>query len=318
MLQQHDHKDIPETREEIRLFAVIRDEAPRLPYFIKHYATLGVDRFLFVDNGSIDDTLDQLSQLENVHVFRTNESFAQARCGSVWLQHLVSRFATGLWAVLADADELLVYPGCEELSLKQLCRFLSFEGADALASILVDMYSERAIADTIYTPGTSPLEVCPYYESDSIVCAASLGDFRASHWKHIGGMRYRLFNLPARLDKISLIRYKHGMQFRIGQHELSTANLSKVRGAMLHFKFLSTFHERVSVEAGREEHWNQSKEYKRYAEISSDPLLSAYCPSSKRFSHSDDLLRSGIMIEPDTLRAYRLAFASPLSSTVDH
>ena len=42
-------------------FCTIRNEQPRLPYFLKYYRELGVDHFLFVDNDSADATAEYLS-----------------------------------------------------------------------------------------------------------------------------------------------------------------------------------------------------------------------------------------------------------------
>ena len=38
----------------ILAFLTIRNEKPRLPYFLDYYRALGVDHFLFVDNGASD------------------------------------------------------------------------------------------------------------------------------------------------------------------------------------------------------------------------------------------------------------------------
>ncbi|OZA17880.1 MAG: glycosyl transferase family 2, partial [Rhodobacterales bacterium 17-64-5] len=38
----------------ILLFATLRNERVRLPYFLQYYRKLGIDHFLLVDNGSDD------------------------------------------------------------------------------------------------------------------------------------------------------------------------------------------------------------------------------------------------------------------------
>ena len=47
---------IPE-RKEIRLFAIMRNESLRLPYFLEYYKNLGVDRFFLIDNNSTDGSV---------------------------------------------------------------------------------------------------------------------------------------------------------------------------------------------------------------------------------------------------------------------
>ena len=102
---------------------------------------LGIDRFFFVDNGSNDGSKELLLAQSDVHVFETNDSYAASKCGVKWLNVLLDRFGSSHWTLTVDADELLVYPLCEEADLKRLTYFLDEAGSDALATFLLDMYS---------------------------------------------------------------------------------------------------------------------------------------------------------------------------------
>lgn len=46
---------------DILLFSAFRNEAPRIEWFLRHYRSLGVDKFFIVDNGSTDDTAELLT-----------------------------------------------------------------------------------------------------------------------------------------------------------------------------------------------------------------------------------------------------------------
>eukprot|EP01031_Cornospumella_fuschlensis_P042141 gene42141-51456_t len=59
-------------------------EALRLPSTLDHHRRLGVDRFLVIDNGSVDGTVDYLTSQPDVHLFQTTESFAAANDGLHW------------------------------------------------------------------------------------------------------------------------------------------------------------------------------------------------------------------------------------------
>ena len=197
---------------------------------------------------------------------------------------------------MADADELLVYPGWERLSIPDLCASLDVEGSSAMRCLLTDMYSREPFHRTVYEPGADPLSTCPYFESDSIVCLGSLQEVADGAWRHYGGMRLRLFGLNVRLDKATLFKHHPSMELQEGTHAIKGAKFSRQRGAVLHFKYLMDFPERVAVEAEREEHWSNGIEYKRYNQVvRASPGLTAYADISRRFSGSADLLRSGIM-----------------------
>ena len=58
LMERLDNLAIPDRAEEIRCFFVGRNEAPRLPEFLEYHRRLGVDRFFFVDNGSIDESVE--------------------------------------------------------------------------------------------------------------------------------------------------------------------------------------------------------------------------------------------------------------------
>jgi len=53
-----------------------------------------------------------------VHLFQTSNRYGEAGMGIDWVNALLDRFGTGLWCVTADIDELLVYPGSEQASLR--------------------------------------------------------------------------------------------------------------------------------------------------------------------------------------------------------
>ncbi len=56
-LKSVDKKVIPDLKNEIRLFAIMRNESLRLPHFINYYKKLGVDRFIIIDNNSSDSSV---------------------------------------------------------------------------------------------------------------------------------------------------------------------------------------------------------------------------------------------------------------------
>ena len=55
-----DDRTVPQRPGEVRACMVVRNESLRLPSTLAHYRQLGVDRFLVIDNGSDDGTLEFL------------------------------------------------------------------------------------------------------------------------------------------------------------------------------------------------------------------------------------------------------------------
>lgn len=141
----------------IVLVACVRDEMIRIAQFLDHYRRIGVDHFAIVDNASADGTAEWLERQPDVSLYRTTQSFAAAGCGWAWIETLLERHAAGRWCLVADADELLVYPGYPERSLKDLVAYHAADGFSAMASVMLDMY---AAAGSRRWAGTQPLVDC--------------------------------------------------------------------------------------------------------------------------------------------------------------
>jgi len=134
---------------EIRAFATCRNERLRLPAFLKHYRDLGVNRFFVIDNDSSDGTTDYLVGQPDVHLFRTANRYSEAEMGTNWLNALLSEFGVGSWCVTVDIDELLVYPGSENVPLPTLTAYLDDHGYEALSCMLLDLYPARSLTRII-------------------------------------------------------------------------------------------------------------------------------------------------------------------------
>src|SRR5688500_10924282 len=102
------------------VLAVVRNEMLRLPYLLTHYRRLGFDHFIFVDNDSTDGTGEYLAAQPDCFVYFTKESFGESGGGAGlgWKNLLLEQFCPGRWVLVADADELLVWPGSEHENIR--------------------------------------------------------------------------------------------------------------------------------------------------------------------------------------------------------
>jgi hypothetical protein len=295
-LRRLDDNYVSHDQQGVCLFAVVRDEIRRLPFFLQYYAQRGVSRFFIVDNDSTDGTTELLLSTPDVHVFHTAARYSQSHYGLTWIRSLLDSYGQGRWCLAVDADEFLVYPGWEHLSLPELCGYLDSEPSSALASLLLDMYSDMPFCQTPYRAGSDPLTVCSYFDPDTILRVGRWPQMVGGREMHAGGMRKRLFGLDVNLDKICLVKYRSSMQLHEGMHALGGASISEAQGAVLHFKYLLDFGDRAQIEAIRREHWQDALEYRRYAEVVGyDPKLTAFTSASAKFQESDDLIRYNIM-----------------------
>jgi hypothetical protein len=315
----------------------LRNEMLRLPDFLRHHRRLGVGRFLAIDDRSDDGTREFLLSQPDVHVFEIRESFVDSRGGARWTSAVLDQYAPGRWTLTLDADELLVFPGCEHSDLRWLCRHLGSAGADCMTAEMVDMYPRRLGGPERYRTGDSLVAFSPYFDSDTYLKRRRRG-FPTNYL--IGGARARLFydeRMPPRialydvlvrllepyglarflpevnitrwqpplLTKVPLARWVPGRRHIAAGHLMAPPGKSgDVTGALLHFKFLHDFTDKVAAAVREENYYRGSIEYQRYAErLAQDQSFELTYPGSRIYHSSDDLVSCGLMHFPLACRA---------------
>jgi glycosyltransferase involved in cell wall biosynthesis len=313
-LTRIDARPIPERAGEIRACMVVRNEALRLASVLDHCRRLGVERFLVIDNGSDDGTLELLLAQSDIHVFSSTDSFARNSMGMAWTNEILDTFADGHWVLTVDADELFIYPHYEQIRMAEFCRFLDMTEARGVFCLMLDMYADRRVAESVHTPGRALVETCAYFDRGPYRTLA-VSEF--PYTRIYGGVRDRLFRegLQGRyhsptVSKIPLVKWRAGTRYLASAHHVTPLPLSTLAGGLLHFKFLQDFHARAVTETARGEHHSGAHEYRAYLELlDADPRFNLMSPASVRFEDSGQLVRLGLM---QTSEAYK-RFANGLA-----
>ncbi|NEO58610.1 MAG: tetratricopeptide repeat protein [Okeania sp. SIO3B5] len=304
-LERMDIKEISTSATDILCFIVVRNEYLRLAYLLSYYREKGISKFFVVDNHSTDGTLEYLLEEPDVYVWHTTRSYGKAKWGVDWVELLLKNYGIDRWCLLVDADEVLYYPGCEFKSIPQLCQELERKNKQAFTTILLDMYSDKSIKDTIYHRGQNFLEVSSYFDKEFHHRYDEKAGFQKNQKGYWGGLRQRIFgNMNATngaqqycLNKVPLIKYNQNVKLHEGFHWIYGVELAEETGCLLHFKYFSTFHDYVKREIERKEHWNGASEYAIYAQkLDKNQELSFYDPNvSVRLEGSQQLVDLGIM-----------------------
>ncbi len=292
-------------RNDILLFCTLRDERPRLSYFLKYYREMGIDHFFFVDNGSTDGSREYLAEQRDVSVWTTDASYKRARFGVDWLNWLQSRYGAEHWNLVVDADEFLVYPFCDTRPLRALTDWLDASSIRSFGTILLDMYPQGPINAVVYRDGQNPLEIANWFDTGNYTI--SRNNLFWNLWIQ-GGPRLRSFfsDSPERapaLNKIPLVKWQRHYAYVSSTHMLLPRGLNlvyddrggeKTSGALLHAKFLHTIFEKSSEELKRKQHFADSQEYKAYNEgIAANPDM--WCKWSEQYINWRQLEILGLM-----------------------
>lgn len=273
------HSLVPEAPGEIRLFAKLRNEARRIPFFLKYYSRLGVDRFFFVDNGSNDGSIDFLRQAKDAHIFSTVESLVHH---DKWVNELLQRYGRGHWCLVVDLDEFFTVPLARRGNLRLLSSYLERFAYDAVEARLLDMYSRSSLRDAVIAPGANPFDVCRFF------------DPLDQESPYFGGVRRRLFGAAPYLRKYPFFKFHSDMVAGIGMHNLAGARPADILATLFHFKFDSTFVARAREGADSGHYFEGSVEYKLYRKgIENTPDLRVYDEGSIKYRHPLTLIRAG-------------------------
>ncbi len=259
----------------ILAFSTIRNERPRLRYFLKYYRDLGVDHFFFVDNGSTDGSGQFLAAEPDVSLWSTQASYRESRFGTDWMNWLKTKYAHGHWTLTLDPDEFLVYPFCDSRPVQALCDWLDQSGLRSFGTLLLDMYPKGSLSALRYSEGQNPFELAPWFDPGNYVI--SMNSKYRNLWIQ-GGPRARVYfeddpeQAPS-LNKIPLVKWDRKYTFVTSTHMLLPRGLNQVydeaggekaSGCLLHAKFLDSLVEKAAEEVERREHFARGREYDAY------------------------------------------------------
>jgi hypothetical protein len=152
--------------ESLVVFAVVRNEAMRLPGWLHHYRNAGVKQFAIIDNGSEDETFEFLAAQRDVALQRIHVGFAQSNFGMDWANEFRDRIAPGTWVLVADADECMIYRNWPELPLPAFVDLVRNDRKDAVLGFLLDMYPDGFVEDAVVPEGRSLFDVAPCFDAD--------------------------------------------------------------------------------------------------------------------------------------------------------
>ncbi len=280
----------------LKLFAHLKDEGFRLPAFLDYYRALGVSEFYLIDNDSADDSRARLLAQDDVVTFATDKSFLDAQFGSYWINALMADHArAGDWCLYLDLDEFLVLPEIERNGLLPVLDRLDRAGDEALMAFMIDMYPETVRQGEAYDGVSFPLESSPYFDHDYRVWQTVQCPYRVV----TGGAGERLFAKTPNpnLTKVPLIRAGRGIQFISSTHWITPAKVSRLSGALLHFKFIGGFRDNIRKDVRSKAVWEFNRNFTAYTETlnrlqEDDSFLG---PRSVRYEGSEQLQQLGLI-----------------------
>lgn len=297
----HFEKSIDDLAGKLRepvVIVTVFNEQRLLPFFFEHYKKLGCDSFIVIDNNSTDRSVE-IAEQHGAYVFKTRDNYKDSGAGVSWQKSILDEFCVDKWALILDADEFLMFPMCEEVSLPRFLRIIEKFGGDAVWTAMVDMYPDGAVLD-MDGPNMDPLQRCRYCDIENYRVSAR----RTAPLLEVrGGVRERVFyggerdNSSPPLKKTPILKWRLGNDFTHATHAfLYPPHLTAISTILLHFKFGADFAEKAKIELERGQRWGGGEQYRRYlAPFIDNDKTTFYHGQSYRVTDSMAACRAGLM-----------------------
>ena len=225
------------------VLCLVKDGMEHIPSFINHYRGLGFEDFIFMDNGSSDDTLDYLVK-SNCTVYQCSLGYEEYIYAMK--QFLVHLCGQGRWTLYVDVDELWLYPGCNTIDLFRFVNYLDNAGYNACQAHMLDMFPKNfQFSDAVDSKSGVLGESYPFFTLHGLKKSPFDRFFiqdDGKRFQYHGGVNQYLFGLEdIYLSKIPLVKLDKTMLVHITSHISKHIVLADLSCALLHYKFTNAF-----------------------------------------------------------------------------
>ena len=279
------------------LISVIKNEFSRLHDFFRHYRTGGIERFVIIDNGSTDGSLEYAIAQPDADVYQSAEPF-DWMLKQRWINKAISIFGLHRWYVYVDADEHAVFDGFGTKTFRDLAIFNEGKGVKRVRGFLVDMYADGPLVNANYPVHGHLADSFPYFDSSGYL------EEKCKELVSVkGGPRKRVFGaeevaFDPEMTKYPLFCPEKG-EGMVNPHYLwpLDGNFSSGRMiAILHYKFLPGILEKIKSAVLEKNYWDDSFEYKCYLQLlERNPSISLFGEISRMYRGPKDLIECGLL-----------------------
>ena len=288
----------PLSRHDIPAICVVRNANNYIRSFLRYYRSLGVTRFIIIDDRSVDGTTAVLSKAPDVDLFTSRFEYRETNRGTAWRDAFFDMYGRNRWYLSLDADEFLVFPGSERRTIRDFIGDLERAGMSRAHCPMLDIYPPGPLGTGVFVDdGTQwPFDVSSHFDADGYVVKHERFGSALR-----GGPRKRLFGRDMRLSKFPLLWVDDATHYRLGSiHGPGPCirNFMPITGVLLHYRFssdsLDEFRKIVEVggHAGGGEHYSAILSSENFSE----ELSLAYSGSLK-FAGSQALVDGGFMMD---------------------
>ena len=291
------------------LVCPIRNGDEFISTYLAHYRSMGIKHFIFIDNGSDDDTIQLLSNQSDITLYKTSLEFSHYE--SEIRRVIIEEHCRGNWVLCTDVDELFDFPFSDKINLTQFLQYQYKKGYTAVTAHMLDMFGDEKVYKSNALIESNDLrELYPYYDisklekepyfdrwkgynchntipNENIVC--SYGGVRNHHFKPSS---HKIMNL-----KHSLLFVDENIEPFVNPHFSNKVKISDVSCVLRHYKFTKSLKERIyKFFDYKSDNPYHNEEYKAYYNVLKDKDSFDLCSEfTERYGHVNQLIKSNFV-----------------------
>lgn len=162
----HGPHDLDVAPDDVVLLALVHNGAYYLDVFFDHYRAMGVKHFVFLDNGSTDDTVARIKAEPGTiidHCPLPLGAFEHMMRG-----HMAQTYGQNRWCLYIDMDEILDFEGREQHGIQGLTRYMAAQGHTAMMAQMLEMFPKAPLAEVAELPFDQVQSVFSYYDTSTL------------------------------------------------------------------------------------------------------------------------------------------------------
>ncbi len=298
--------------DEVVLLTVGYNVSSWIETFFEQHQRLGARHYLYVDNGSTDDSIAKAQKLPNMTVASCDVSFAryqrQIRMLSTRLYH------RGGWRLMLDADEIFDYPNSNDIRLPQLTNMLTKRGYTGVVAQSLDMFPAGELAnhfddsleqaiEAFRHYSLSGISTRDYHDPSGLVWFLKQNRITNSDIKLLfGGIRATAFGENCMLTKHPLVKMLPEVSPMLHPHISTGLRCADFSALIKHYKFSGGYQNREASQLSARSRSNIEELKARRVVLGQNPELKLCNEDSLSDPTPESLLEKGFLVASPAAR----------------
>lgn len=297
-------RKIKQSADDVALVCMLKNGAYYLDGLLKHHRALGIRNFLFIDNGSEDDTRERLAAYPGVTV--VSNRLPVATYESLLRSRISKRIIRGGWFLFVDSDELIEMINGTGRNIQEYARYCNDYEYDAVVGQCLDLFSSQPLSETDnwdYEQSISEFNLFSLndiesfeYHDKNVGFSWFLQKNKISNydirWK-FGGIRRELFGENCALTNHRMVKNARHIKLYTHPHCSSNIHCADFTLLLRHYKFAGQYITREKQQLN-DKIWDHGEDQSRLAVIK-DLSFTFSGKEVQCFSGADQLVEQGFM-----------------------